>query len=148
MQRMGQLEGKWIAGALIPGLIIAILFYFGEQHSVCAAASCSSTALSLGLRADHNVSSQMAQRPEASTCACAASAACRLPVCSALSRTLQFNLKRPAAYHYDLALLGVVTIVCGLLGVPPPQVGMLAAAAAAAAAHLTLAQAAPSAPAS
>ena len=46
---------------------------------------------------DHSISSQMAQRPE-------------------------FNLKRPAAYHYDLALLGVTTIICGLVGVPPPQV--------------------------
>ena len=70
---MGQLEGKWIAGALIPGLIIAILFYF-----------------------DHSVSAQLAQMPE-------------------------FNVRRPTAYHYDLALLGVTTIICGILGVPPPQ---------------------------
>ena len=70
---MGQLEGKWIAGATIPGLIIAILFYF-----------------------DHSVSAQLAQMPE-------------------------YNIKRPTAYHYDLALLGVTTIVCGVLGVPPPQ---------------------------
>ena len=73
LQHMGQLEGKWIAGALIPGLIIAILFYF-----------------------DHSVSAQLAVMP-------------------------QYNVKRPTAYHYDLALLGVVTIVCGILGVPPPQ---------------------------
>ena len=68
---MGQLEGKWIAGALVPAIIITILFYF-----------------------DHNVSSQMAQRPE-------------------------HNLRKPAAYNYDLALLAVMTLACGLLGLPP-----------------------------
>ncbi|CAN1812654.1 Boron transporter 4 [Linum perenne] len=43
---------------------------------------------------DHNVASQMAQQPE-------------------------FNLKKPSAYHYDIFLLGVVTLVSGLLGLPP-----------------------------
>ncbi|KAL7181990.1 hypothetical protein ACSBR1_040828 [Camellia fascicularis] len=43
---------------------------------------------------DHSVASQMAQQKE-------------------------FNLKKPSAYHYDLLLLGVMTLICGLLGLPP-----------------------------
>ncbi|KAF3652826.1 putative boron transporter 5 [Capsicum annuum] len=43
---------------------------------------------------DHSVASQMAQQKE-------------------------FNLKNPSAYHYDLFLLGVMTLICGLLGIPP-----------------------------
>ncbi|KAK9796254.1 hypothetical protein WJX73_004868 [Symbiochloris irregularis] len=69
--RMSELEGKWIAGAVVPAIIITILFYF-----------------------DHSVSSQMAQRPE-------------------------FNLRKPSAYNYDLCLLAVMTLACGLLGLPP-----------------------------
>ena len=38
---MGQVSGKYVAAALIPALIIVVLFFF-----------------------DHNVSSQMAQLPE------------------------------------------------------------------------------------
>ncbi|PIN13561.1 hypothetical protein CDL12_13816 [Handroanthus impetiginosus] len=43
---------------------------------------------------DHSVASQMAQQKE-------------------------FNLKNPPAYHYDILLLGVMTLLCGLLGLPP-----------------------------
>ncbi|XP_021275448.1 probable boron transporter 6 [Herrania umbratica] len=43
---------------------------------------------------DHSVASQMAQQKE-------------------------FNLKKPSAYHYDILLLGVMTLICGLLGLPP-----------------------------
>ena len=43
---------------------------------------------------DHSVSSQLAQQPE-------------------------FNLKKPPAYHWDFALLGAMTLACGLIGVPP-----------------------------
>lgn len=43
---------------------------------------------------DHNVSSKLAQQKE-------------------------FNLKRASAYHYDFFLLGLMTAVCGLLGLPP-----------------------------
>ena len=68
---MGQVPGSYIAGALIPALLIAILFYF-----------------------DHTVSAQMAQLAE-------------------------FNLQKPPAYHYDLFLLGWMTLLCGLLGLPP-----------------------------
>ncbi len=71
LQDLGQLPGKWVAGALVPAVIIVILFYF-----------------------DHNVSSQMAQRPED-------------------------NLRKPAAYNYDLTLLAGMTLACGLLGLPP-----------------------------
>lgn len=71
VQEMGQVPGSYIAGALIPALLIAILFYF-----------------------DHTVSAQMAQLDE-------------------------FNLQKPSAYHYDLFLLGWMTLSCGLLGLPP-----------------------------
>ncbi|XP_022751652.1 probable boron transporter 6 [Durio zibethinus] len=43
---------------------------------------------------DHSVASQMAQQKE-------------------------FNLKKPSAYHYDILLLGAMTLICGLLGLPP-----------------------------
>lgn len=56
-QGMGEVSGTYVAGALIPAVILSVLFFF-----------------------DHNVSSQMAQLEE-------------------------FNLTKPSAYHYDLALL-------------------------------------------
>ncbi|KVH99790.1 Bicarbonate transporter, C-terminal [Cynara cardunculus var. scolymus] len=43
---------------------------------------------------DHSVAAQMAQQKE-------------------------FNLKNPSAYHYDLLLLGFMTLICGMIGVPP-----------------------------
>ncbi|KHG12566.1 Putative boron transporter 5 -like protein [Gossypium arboreum] len=43
---------------------------------------------------DHSVASQMAQQKE-------------------------FNLKNPSAYHYDILLLGFMTLLCGLIGLPP-----------------------------
>ncbi|XP_054797165.1 probable boron transporter 7 isoform X2 [Prosopis cineraria] len=43
---------------------------------------------------DHSVASQMAQQKE-------------------------FNLQKPSAYHYDMFLLGILTLICGLLGLPP-----------------------------
>ncbi|XP_047162278.1 boron transporter 4-like [Vigna umbellata] len=43
---------------------------------------------------DHSVASQMAQQKE-------------------------FNLKKPSAYHYDILLLGLTTLLCGLIGLPP-----------------------------
>ncbi|GAB4823306.1 hypothetical protein N2152v2_010352 [Parachlorella kessleri] len=68
---MGAVSGKYVAAALIPAAIIALLFYF-----------------------DHSVSSQLAQQPG-------------------------FNLIKPSAYHYDFLLLGFMTVLCGLLGLPP-----------------------------
>ncbi|TKY48108.1 Boron transporter 4 [Spatholobus suberectus] len=43
---------------------------------------------------DHSVASQMAQQKE-------------------------FNLRKPSAYHYDILLLGLTTLLCGLIGLPP-----------------------------
>ncbi|CAL5321248.1 unnamed protein product [Camellia sinensis] len=43
---------------------------------------------------DHSVASQMAQQKE-------------------------FNLKNSSAYHYDIILLGFMTLLCGLIGLPP-----------------------------
>lgn len=80
-QKMSRVPGPYIAGALIPAILIVILFYF-----------------------DHTVSAQMAQLEE-------------------------FGLQKPPAYHYDLFLLGWMTLLCGLIGIPPvngvlPQVGI------------------------
>eukprot|EP00210_Caulerpa_lentillifera_P006638 g6341.t1 len=43
---------------------------------------------------DHNISSKLAQQKE-------------------------FDLKKPPAYHYDFLLLALMTLLCGLLGLPP-----------------------------
>ncbi|XP_021732094.1 boron transporter 4-like [Chenopodium quinoa] len=40
-------------------------------------------------------------------------------VASKMAQQKEFNLKHPSAYHYDLFLLGLMTLVCGLLGLPP-----------------------------
>ncbi|XP_042002703.1 probable boron transporter 7 isoform X2 [Salvia splendens] len=40
-------------------------------------------------------------------------------VASQLAQQKEFNLKKPSAYHYDIMLLGVMTLICGLLGLPP-----------------------------
>ncbi|KAL0330252.1 UNVERIFIED_CONTAM: Boron transporter 4 [Sesamum radiatum] len=40
-------------------------------------------------------------------------------VAAQLAQQKEFNLKNPTAYHYDILLLGVMTLICGLLGLPP-----------------------------
>ncbi|KDP37147.1 hypothetical protein JCGZ_06203 [Jatropha curcas] len=40
-------------------------------------------------------------------------------VASQLAQQKEFNLKNPSAYHYDILLLGFLTLLCGLLGLPP-----------------------------
>ncbi|GMJ11653.1 hypothetical protein like AT5G25430 [Hibiscus trionum] len=40
-------------------------------------------------------------------------------VASQLAQQKEFNLKNPPAYHYNVLLLGVLTLICGLLGLPP-----------------------------
>ncbi|PPD69610.1 hypothetical protein GOBAR_DD33508 [Gossypium barbadense] len=40
-------------------------------------------------------------------------------VASQLAQQKEFNLRKPSCYHYDLLLLGFLTLVCGLIGVPP-----------------------------
>ncbi|KAI5683396.1 hypothetical protein M9H77_04624 [Catharanthus roseus] len=40
-------------------------------------------------------------------------------VASQLAQQKEFNLKKPASYHYDLLLLGFLTLICGLIGIPP-----------------------------
>ncbi|XP_019197194.1 PREDICTED: boron transporter 1-like [Ipomoea nil] len=40
-------------------------------------------------------------------------------VASQLAQQKEFNLKKPSSYHYDLLLLGLLVIVCGLIGIPP-----------------------------
>ena len=60
-----------ILAAIVPGIVISVLFYF-----------------------DHSVSSMLSQQHE-------------------------FNVKKPSAYHYDLLLISAMTIICGMLGLPP-----------------------------
>ncbi|XP_051136966.1 boron transporter 4-like [Andrographis paniculata] len=40
-------------------------------------------------------------------------------VASQLVQKKEFNLKKPSSYHYDVFLLGILTLLCGLLGLPP-----------------------------
>ncbi|KAK9119737.1 hypothetical protein Scep_017830 [Stephania cephalantha] len=40
-------------------------------------------------------------------------------VASQLAQQKEFNLKKPSSFHYDLLLLGVLVILCGLIGIPP-----------------------------
>ncbi|XVE82336.1 hypothetical protein DITRI_Ditri15bG0140100 [Diplodiscus trichospermus] len=40
-------------------------------------------------------------------------------VASQLAQQKEFNLRKPPSFHYDLLLLGFLTIVCGLIGIPP-----------------------------
>lgn len=40
-------------------------------------------------------------------------------VASQLAQQKDFNLRKPASFHYDLLLLGFLTLMCGLIGIPP-----------------------------
>ncbi|KAH7676346.1 Bicarbonate transporter eukaryotic protein [Dioscorea alata] len=40
-------------------------------------------------------------------------------VASQLAQQKEFNLQKPASFHYDLLLLGFLTLLCGLIGIPP-----------------------------
>ncbi|XP_020244440.1 boron transporter 4-like [Asparagus officinalis] len=40
-------------------------------------------------------------------------------VASKMSQQTEFNLKKPSAYHYDILVLGIMVLVCGVLGIPP-----------------------------
>ncbi|KAG1338854.1 Boron transporter 1 [Cocos nucifera] len=40
-------------------------------------------------------------------------------VASQLAQQKEFNLRKPPSYHYDLLLLGFLTLLCGLIGIPP-----------------------------
>lgn len=40
-------------------------------------------------------------------------------VASQLAQQKEFNIKNPSAYHYDILLLGFMTLFCGLIGLPP-----------------------------
>ncbi|XP_027939770.1 probable boron transporter 7 isoform X1 [Vigna unguiculata] len=40
-------------------------------------------------------------------------------VASKMSQQKEYNLQKPSAYHYDMFLLGIMTLICGLLGLPP-----------------------------
>lgn len=71
LQEMNKVPIGYVIAAILPALMIAILYYF-----------------------DHSVSAQLAQQEE-------------------------FNLRKPTAFHYDLLLVGVMVLMCGLLGLPP-----------------------------
>lgn len=40
-------------------------------------------------------------------------------VASQLAQQKEFNLRKPSAYHYDILVLGLMTLLCGLIGLPP-----------------------------
>ncbi|XP_010679449.2 probable boron transporter 2 [Beta vulgaris subsp. vulgaris] len=40
-------------------------------------------------------------------------------VASQLAQQKEFNLRKPPSFHYDLLLLGFMTLFCGLIGIPP-----------------------------
>ncbi|KAK7320700.1 hypothetical protein VNO77_30414 [Canavalia gladiata] len=40
-------------------------------------------------------------------------------VASKMAQQKEFNLQKPPAYHYDILLLGIMTLICGILGLPP-----------------------------
>ncbi|KAG2400254.1 boron transporter [Vigna angularis] len=40
-------------------------------------------------------------------------------VAAQMTQQKKFNLQKPSAYHYDVFLLGIMTLICGLLGLPP-----------------------------
>ncbi|KAJ7962905.1 Boron transporter like [Quillaja saponaria] len=40
-------------------------------------------------------------------------------VASQMAQQKEFNLKKPTAYHYDILLLGFMTLLCELVGLPP-----------------------------
>ncbi|KAI5585319.1 hypothetical protein BDE02_06G137400 [Populus trichocarpa] len=40
-------------------------------------------------------------------------------VASQMAQQKNFNLRKPSAYHYDILVLGVLTLFCGLIGLPP-----------------------------
>lgn len=71
ISRMKDVPGEYIAAALVPALIVTVLFYF-----------------------DHNVSSQ-------------------------LTRQEEFNFTKETSFNWDLFLLGIITMVFGMIGLPP-----------------------------
>ncbi|KAK7351401.1 hypothetical protein VNO77_10834 [Canavalia gladiata] len=40
-------------------------------------------------------------------------------VASQMAQQKEFNLQKPSAYHYDIFLLGIMTLICGIIGLPP-----------------------------
>ncbi len=40
-------------------------------------------------------------------------------VSSLLSQRQAMNLRKPAAYNWDFVVVGLMVVVCGVLGIPP-----------------------------
>ncbi|KAE8691344.1 Detected protein of confused Function [Hibiscus syriacus] len=40
-------------------------------------------------------------------------------IASQMAQQKEFNLKKPSASHYDALILGITTLICGFLGLPP-----------------------------
>ncbi|XP_051129658.1 probable boron transporter 7 [Andrographis paniculata] len=40
-------------------------------------------------------------------------------IAARMAQQKDFNLKKPSAFHYDVFLLGIMTFICGILGLPP-----------------------------
>ncbi|KAF8425331.1 HCO3 transporter family-domain-containing protein [Tirmania nivea] len=69
--RFWELPLGWCFAAMLPGLIITILFFFDVEVST---------------------------------------------ICATVSR---YNIRKPGGYAWDVALLGLTTGICGILGIPP-----------------------------
>ncbi|KAF8462039.1 HCO3 transporter family-domain-containing protein [Kalaharituber pfeilii] len=69
--RFWELPIGWIFAAMIPGLIITVLFFFDVEVSTICATIC------------------------------------------------RYNVRKPGGYAWDVALLGLTTAICGILGIPP-----------------------------
>jgi hypothetical protein len=42
-------------------------------------------------------------------------------VSSLISQDAEFKLKKPSAFNWDFMMLGCMTVLCGIIGVPPPN---------------------------
>jgi hypothetical protein len=42
-------------------------------------------------------------------------------VSSLISQNAEFKLKKPSAFNWDFMMLGAMTVLCGIVGVPPPN---------------------------
>lgn len=86
-----ELDGKWVGIALPFGIVLWILFFF-----------------------DHNVSVRSLDPAFPPWII-------KSPSQSLMAQGSQFPLRKPPGFHYDFFLLGITTLIAGLIGVPAPN---------------------------